>query len=140
MRFMSRNPRRWPTSFDRRPRAPSNRDAGAEPSSAPALRFVTVPAARPCVRRSEGAGRITQSSLRMMFFRGAMRQGEYAMDTTTFSAFAALVGSLIGGLTSMATSWLAERGQFNAGQIERHRRMQTELYRSFIEEASRRYA
>jgi hypothetical protein len=33
------------------------------------------------------------------------------MDSAYFSAFAALTGSVIGGLTSLATSWLTEHTQ-----------------------------
>ncbi len=36
------------------------------------------------------------------------------MDSAYFSAFAALGGSVIGGLTSLATSWLIQHTQLRA--------------------------
>jgi hypothetical protein len=62
------------------------------------------------------------------------------MDPALFSAFAALAGSLIGGLTSLTASWLTQHVQFSAQQRAQHRNRRAELYESFIEEASRLYA
>jgi len=62
------------------------------------------------------------------------------MDPAYFSAFAALAGSAIGGLTSIATSWLTQRVQFSAEQRKRDLDTRHELYRHFIEEASKWYA
>ena len=62
------------------------------------------------------------------------------MDPAYFSAFAALAGSAIGGLTSIATSWLTQRVQFSAEQRKRDLDTRHELYRRFIEEASKWYA
>jgi hypothetical protein len=42
-------------------------------------------------------------------------------------------------LTSLATSWLAQRTQARAGELTRNRRRREKLYRTFIEEASRLY-
>jgi hypothetical protein len=39
------------------------------------------------------------------------------MDTAYISAFAALAGSAIGGLTSLTASWLTQRVQFSAQQL-----------------------
>ena len=39
------------------------------------------------------------------------------MDPAYFSAFAALAGSTIGGLTSLATSWLTQHVQFRSQQL-----------------------
>jgi hypothetical protein len=39
------------------------------------------------------------------------------MDPAYFSAFAAVAGSMIGGLTSLATSWFTQHAQFRAKQI-----------------------
>jgi hypothetical protein len=61
------------------------------------------------------------------------------MDTAYISAVAALAGSIIGGLTSLATSWLTQRTQARAGELTRSRRRRERLYRTFIEEASRLY-
>jgi hypothetical protein len=62
------------------------------------------------------------------------------MDSAYFSAFAALAGSAIGGFTSLAGSWLNHRVQFRAEQVARDRSLREDLYRAFVEEASRRYA
>lgn len=61
------------------------------------------------------------------------------MDSAYFSAFAALAGSAIGGLTSLAGSWLNQHVQFRTGQVARDLSRREDLYRAFIEEASKRY-
>ncbi len=61
------------------------------------------------------------------------------MDAAYISAFAALAGSLIGGLTSLATTWLSQRTQTRAGELTRDKRQREELYGRFIDEASRLY-
>ena len=61
------------------------------------------------------------------------------MNRAYISAFAALAGSIIGGLTSLATSWLAQRTQVSAEELIRNRRRREELYGRFIDEASRLY-
>ena len=55
-------------------------------------------------------------------------------------AFAALAGSTIGGLTSLTATWLAHRFQFRAQQLAHDIARREELYRDFIDEASRSYA
>jgi hypothetical protein len=62
------------------------------------------------------------------------------MDSASISAFAALGGALIGGLTSFATSWLTQQTQARAQQLEHKLSRREELYKDFIEEASRLYA
>ena len=62
------------------------------------------------------------------------------MDAGYFSAIAALSGSAIGGLTSLAASWLSQNAQARAQQHIRNLGQRQELYRAFIEEASRLYA
>ena len=61
------------------------------------------------------------------------------MDAAYISAFAALAGSLIGGLTSLATSWLGQRAQEKARELARDKRQREELYGRFIDGASRLY-
>jgi hypothetical protein len=56
------------------------------------------------------------------------------------SALAALAGSVIGGTTSLAASWLSQRVQFRAQQLAHDVTRREALYNGFIEEASRRYA
>jgi hypothetical protein len=62
------------------------------------------------------------------------------MDPATISAFAALGGALIGGLTSFATSWLTQQTQAREQQLTHKLTRQEDLYKEFIEEASRLYA
>ena len=62
------------------------------------------------------------------------------MDTAYFSAFAALAGSAIGGLTSLAASWLSQHTQFKAQQLAQDLTRREDLYKNFIEEASKSYA
>jgi hypothetical protein len=62
------------------------------------------------------------------------------MDPAFFSAFAALAGSAIGGVTSLGASWLTQRVQFRAQQYTRDLSRREDLYKSFIEEASKLYA
>ena len=62
------------------------------------------------------------------------------MDPAFFSAFAALAGSAIGGVTSLGASWLSQRGQLRAQEYTRDLSRREDLYKNFIEEASRLYA
>jgi hypothetical protein len=61
------------------------------------------------------------------------------METAYISAIAALAGSAVGGLTSLAASWLTQHAQFRALQIARDIAGREELYKDFIEEASKLY-
>ena len=61
------------------------------------------------------------------------------MDSTYLPVIAALAGSTIGGLTSLAASWLSQHVQFNAQQRAANLNRRADLYRDFIEEASRWY-
>ena len=62
------------------------------------------------------------------------------MDQAYVSALAALAGSVIGGLTSLATSWATQRAQFRAQRAGHDLGRREDLYWDFIEEASRLYA
>ncbi len=62
------------------------------------------------------------------------------MDAGYISALAALAGSTLGGLTSIATSWLSQHLQFKTRLQSDDLNKREELYRNFIEEASRTYA
>jgi hypothetical protein len=62
------------------------------------------------------------------------------MDAAYISAFAALAGSIVGGLTSLAASWLSQHVQFAAEQRAKDLGRREELYRSFMEEAAKLYA
>ena len=62
------------------------------------------------------------------------------MDSATISALAALSGATIGGVTSFGTSWLSQQTQAKV-QARAHKLSQREeLYKHFIEEASKAYA
>jgi hypothetical protein len=62
------------------------------------------------------------------------------VDTAYLSAFAALAGSAIGGLTSLAASWLTQHVQFSAQLRAGNLNKREELYKDFIDEASKWYA
>ena len=62
------------------------------------------------------------------------------MDPAYLSALAALTGSVIGGLTSLTASWLTQRVQVGAQQLAHDVSRREDLYKDFIEEASKAYA
>lgn len=61
------------------------------------------------------------------------------MDTAYISAIAALSGSVIGGLTSLAASWVTQNAQAQIEQRIQDKTRRQELYKTFIEEASKLY-
>jgi len=58
------------------------------------------------------------------------------MDTAYISAIAALSGSIIGGATSLAASWVTQNTQARTAQIAHDKNRRQELYKAFTEEAS----
>jgi hypothetical protein len=70
--------------------------------------------------------------------RTAVRGTE--MDPAYISAIAALSGSVIGGFTSLAASWISQNAQARMQQRLADKTLRQQLYKSFIEEASRLYA
>jgi hypothetical protein len=62
------------------------------------------------------------------------------MNASIVSALAALIGAAIGGLTSVLASWLTQQTQAKAQWIAQDRIRRQELYKEFIEDASRAYA
>jgi hypothetical protein len=62
------------------------------------------------------------------------------MNTEYLSALAALAGSVVGGLTSLGASWLTQRVQFSAQVLANDIARRIDLYKGFIEEASKSYA
>ena len=62
------------------------------------------------------------------------------MDPAYIPALAALAGSVIGGFTSLAASWLTQRGQVAAQQLEHDLSRREDLYKDFIDAASSSYA
>ena len=61
------------------------------------------------------------------------------MEASIISALAALTGTAIGGLTSVAANWLTHRGQIRAQWLHHERSRRQILYRDFIDEASKCY-
>jgi hypothetical protein len=62
------------------------------------------------------------------------------MSTAYIPAFAALAGSAVGGLTSLASAWLAQHHQNRAKRLSSEKIRRQELYKQFIDEASKLYA
>jgi hypothetical protein len=62
------------------------------------------------------------------------------MDAAYISTFAALAGSAIGGLTSLANAWLVQHAQARAQQRAQEQAKREELYGQFIDEASKLFA
>jgi hypothetical protein len=61
------------------------------------------------------------------------------MDTAYISAIAALSGSIIGGLTSLGASWVSHNAQARTQLLLESKSHRQELYKAFIEEASKLY-
>jgi len=61
------------------------------------------------------------------------------MEASIISALAALTGTAIGGLTSVAANWLNHRSQVRAQWILHEKTRRQILYRDFIDEASKCY-
>jgi hypothetical protein len=59
------------------------------------------------------------------------------MNLSTISALAALAGTITGGLTSVLASWLTQHAQARAQWRAQDKLQRQELYREFIERASR---
>jgi hypothetical protein len=62
------------------------------------------------------------------------------MNSTYLTALAALAGSAIGGLTSVASAWLTQHHHDHARRLLRAKARRQELYKQFIDEASKLYA
>jgi hypothetical protein len=62
------------------------------------------------------------------------------MNVMSISALAALVGSIVGGLTSGATTWMNLRNQARATRRAHRVSRQEDLFRDFICAASKTYA
>ena len=60
------------------------------------------------------------------------------MDNTEITALAALFGSLIGGLTTLATAWLTQRHSTRSQRLREEIAKREALYGSYIDEASAR--
>ena len=61
------------------------------------------------------------------------------MDSSGITALAALLGAAVGGLTSGFTSWLIQKTQVRMQWLAQEKLLRQELYKEFIEEASKCY-
>jgi len=61
------------------------------------------------------------------------------MNASIITALAALAGAAIGGLTSVLASWLTQHAQARAQWIAQDKLRRQELYKEFIEAASKCY-
>jgi hypothetical protein len=61
------------------------------------------------------------------------------MDASAITALAALAGAVVGGLTSVLASWLTQQTQARAQWLAQDKLLRQELYREFIEDASKCY-
>jgi hypothetical protein len=59
------------------------------------------------------------------------------MDTAILSASAGLIGSLIGGVSTFAASWITQGKLLGANMRMRHARQRQKLYSEFIIEATK---
>jgi hypothetical protein len=62
------------------------------------------------------------------------------MDSAYLPALAALAGSAVGGLTSLASAWLTQHRQDRATRLSQDKTRRQKLYGKFIDEASKLYA
>src|SRR5436190_12518747 len=61
------------------------------------------------------------------------------MEPATISALAALAGATVGGVTSFAATWLTQRTQARVQELTHKLSRREELYKAFIQEASKLY-
>jgi len=61
------------------------------------------------------------------------------MDPAYLSALAALAGSGVGGLTSFLATWLSQNTALKAQLLLQDKERRQEIYRAFVEEASKLY-
>jgi hypothetical protein len=66
--------------------------------------------------------------------------GRKHMDSAYFSAFSALAGAMVGGITTIITSWTTQRAQFRSARIAEERARRDELYGKFLDETARLYS
>jgi len=62
------------------------------------------------------------------------------MEPAYISAFAALAGTAIGGLASLATSWITQHAKTKAQRIAAERESRAALFGRFLDEAARLYS
>jgi gas vesicle protein len=61
------------------------------------------------------------------------------IEPAYMSALAALIGTFVGGITSIATSWMGQQRQSKEQRLAREKVERQALYKQFIQEASKLY-
>jgi hypothetical protein len=69
-----------------------------------------------------------------------IRTDDSNMDSAYVPALAAFGGSAVGGLTSLAATWVTQRRKDSARRLTQERTRRQKLYKQFIDEASKLYA
>jgi hypothetical protein len=64
----------------------------------------------------------------------------FNMDASIIAALAALGGATIGGLTSVVGAWWTQQKQVTAQELAQDKLRRQELYKEFIQDASKSYA
>jgi hypothetical protein len=82
---------------------------------------------------------VARGGMRGMRSRKARNFEGATLDTAYISAFSALGGAVIGGLTSFGSSWLTQLTQLRFSHDEAIRAKREALYAEFVDEASRLY-
>ena len=59
------------------------------------------------------------------------------METAIVGAAAAILGSLVGGLSSLLTSWLTQQAKLRADRVDRTVQTREALYAEFVQAAAR---
>jgi hypothetical protein len=67
-------------------------------------------------------------------------RASFDMDPSIVSALAALGGATIGGLTSVVGAWWTQHNQVTEQELAQDKLRRQELYKAFIEDASKTYA
>jgi hypothetical protein len=96
------------------------------------------------LRRADRRGPRASADLLLTFQAGSSKVkigtfeiGWHLMNSSVISAVAALGGAVIGGLTSIAASWMTQQLRVRAKQLAQHKQRRIKLYNEFIEEASK---
>lgn len=62
------------------------------------------------------------------------------MDSAYLSAFSALAGTMIGGVTTFLSSWTTQMAQIRSARLTEERARRDDLYSKFLEETARLYS
>ena len=62
------------------------------------------------------------------------------MDSAYLSAFSALAGTMIGGVTTFLTTWTTQTTQARSVRLAEERKRRDELYSKFLDETARLYS